>query len=168
MTTERINALADEIRQIAPRPNDGLGDELFLLVSCLTPIVNVDLLIKDQEGKTLLIWREDEYYAPGWHVPGGIVRFKERCADRVKAVAQGELCMDVSFDDHPISISEIIHPARSERGHFIALLYRCVPSGKPDQGLAYMGGKPVAGQWKWHMRCPDDLIAVQEMYRCYI
>lgn len=41
-------------------------------------MVNVDLLIKNvSSNETLLTWREDEYYGPGWHVPGGIVRFKE-------------------------------------------------------------------------------------------
>ena len=53
----------------------------------LTPLVNVDLLIKDS-GRTLLTWRDDEFYGPGWHIPGGILGFKERALDRLAKVAE--------------------------------------------------------------------------------
>ena len=59
----------------------------FLLVSQLTPLVNVELLIDDKEKGSLLTWRHDEFYGPGWHLPGGIVRFKELASTRIKKVA---------------------------------------------------------------------------------
>lgn len=168
MASSRIAPLTEQIRQIAPDPRAGLGDALFLLVSSLTPIINVDLLVKDSHGRTLLTWRDDKYCPPGWHVPGGIVRFKEACMDRVHAVAQGELGIAVSCDNHPIAINEMIHPTRAERGHFVALLYRCAPLGEPDARLAYLSGRPVAGQWQWHTTCPDDLLEIQNIYRNYM
>lgn len=61
----------------APNPSSGLPDELFFYISRVTPMVNVDLLIKDEDGRTLLSWRNDQYAGKGWHLPGGIVRFKE-------------------------------------------------------------------------------------------
>ena len=35
-------------------PSSGLPEEVFLFVSRLTPMVNVDLLIKDEKRRTLL------------------------------------------------------------------------------------------------------------------
>ena len=37
----------------------GLPEEIFLFVSRTTPLVNVDLLIKDENGRTLLSWRDE-------------------------------------------------------------------------------------------------------------
>ena len=62
----------------------GLPDELFYYISRITPLVNVDLLIKDESERTLLSWRDDQYCGKGWHVPGGIVRFKETMETMVK------------------------------------------------------------------------------------
>jgi colanic acid biosynthesis protein WcaH len=70
-----------------PNPSTGLPDELFYYISKTTPLVNVDLLIKDEKGRTLLSWRNDQYCGRGWHIPGGIVRLKETLEARVKKVA---------------------------------------------------------------------------------
>src|SRR5438105_4861558 len=50
----------------------GLPPEVFLFLSRVTPLLNVDLLIQDDRGRTLLTWRDDEFFGAGWHVPGGI------------------------------------------------------------------------------------------------
>ena len=57
-----------------PDPSKGLPDDVFYYISRTTPLVNVDLLIKDEKGRALLAWREDQFSGKGWHVPGGIVR----------------------------------------------------------------------------------------------
>ena len=59
-------------------PEQGLGEELFLTVSSLVPIVNVDLLVYNDKGQFLLTKRDDPYCGRGWHVPGGCIRFKVR------------------------------------------------------------------------------------------
>ena len=143
----------------------GLPEEIFLLVSELTPMINVDLLIRDNESRTLLTWRDDPYHEPGWHVPGGIVRFKEQLEHRVRAVAREELGASVEFDQTPFAINVVISPDRKTRGHFVSLLYRCKLSTPPDEALRYRSGRPKPGQWKWHKRCPENIISVHEMYR---
>uniref|UniRef100_A0A7V3N4T5 NUDIX hydrolase n=1 Tax=candidate division CPR3 bacterium TaxID=2268181 RepID=A0A7V3N4T5_UNCC3 len=153
------------IEALIKDPRKGLPEEVFLLISRLTPMVNVDLLIKDTLDRTLLTWREDDYFGSGWHIPGGIVRFKELIADRIKIVAKEELGMEVEFDPQPLAINEVIHPTRKDRGHFISLLFRCYPITQPDEAKRYNFGKPEAGQWKWHSTCPDDILPVHEMYR---
>ena len=62
-------------------PNGGLPEELFLFVSRLVPMVNVDLFISDDQGRVLLTWRDDEIFGAGWHIPGGMIRYKETAQD---------------------------------------------------------------------------------------
>ena len=111
-------------QQVA-NPSAGLPDELFFYISRVTPMVNVDLLIKDELGRTLLSWRDDQYSGKGWHLPGGIVRFKESLETRVKKVAETEIGALVDFDSNPIAINQIIHNKSKNRGHFISILYKC-------------------------------------------
>ena len=51
--TAAIDNLKHEIEKEDINPVNGIGEELFLLVASLTPIVNVDLLIV-QNGKVLM------------------------------------------------------------------------------------------------------------------
>lgn len=143
------------------RPTGGLPETVFRLTSSLVPMVNVDLLIRNRRGETLLTWREDGLYPPGWHVPGGIVRYKESLAARLRAVARQELGVRVHFDEAPLSIAEIVASDRRIRGHFISFLYVCrLASPLPERRKA-RGGQPRVGQWRWHRGCPRDLLACQ-------
>lgn len=150
-------------------PRSGLPDEIFLLVSRLTPMVNVDLLIRDDDGRTLLTWRPAECGDPaGWHVPGGIIRYKEKAADRVRAVAKLELGANVAFSERPLAVNEAIRAVSENRGHFISLLFDCTLLTPPEERLRYRGSDPEPGQWAWHSVCPNNLVPVQEMYRRYL
>lgn len=146
----------------------GLPRRLFLKVSALTPLVNVDLLIRNSKGETLLTWRDDGHWAPGWHVPGGILRAKETLLARLKKTAREELGAGLKGRPGFVTFNELIHPRRAERGHFISFLYRCRLAGAPKAALAWKEGEPRPGQWAWHRRCPKNLISVHEIYRKYI
>jgi colanic acid biosynthesis protein WcaH len=141
----------------APEPAAGLPEDLFLLVSRLTPLVNVDLLIQDERSGTLLTWRDDRFYGAGWHVPGGIIRYKQTAEDCIRATAQRELGAAVEFEPDPIAVVQNIEPVRRQRGHFIALLYRCRLAAPPAEALR-AASAPKPGQWAWHAQCPPDLI----------
>ena len=105
-----------------PNPSMGLPDEVFFYISKTTPLVNVDLLIKDENGRTLLSWRSDQYCGKGWHVPGGIIRFKEMLETRIKKVAETEIGTNISFEPIPIAFNQCIQPDLINRGHFITFL----------------------------------------------
>lgn len=145
----------------------GLPDNVFYYISRTTPLVNVDLLIKDENGRTLLSWRNDRLAGNGWHVPGGIVRFKEKLETRVQKVAQMEIGADIQFDAGPIALHQMIHQEREIRGHFISLLYRCFLPGtfNPKNEHLSMGD---AGYLMWHDRCPTNLLPIHDVYRKYI
>jgi colanic acid biosynthesis protein WcaH len=147
----------------------GLPEPVFDFLCRITPIVNVDLLIRNQRGQTLLTWRHDDLYL-GWHVPGGVVRFKERMADRIAAVARTELGASVKLTRaEPVAMHEVIQPVRIARGHFISFLFECELTSPLDLRLAYAGnGTPENGQWGWHDTYPPAMIGSHEMYRRFI
>ena len=147
-------------------PSAGLPQEVFFFVSRVTPMVNVDLLIKDENGRTLLSWRDDRYVGTGWHLPGGIVRFKEKLEKRVQKVIETEIGAVVEFDPVPIAINQIILSQKT-RGHFISILYKCFLSSEfipKNIGLS----KTDKGYLMWHDSCSENMVSVHEMYRRYI
>jgi len=158
----------DVINSAVPDPHLGLPEDVFLFISTITPLVNVDLLIRNEKHEVLLTWRNDRYSGPGWHFPGGIIRYKERIADRVRTVARTEIGADVELNSQPLAINEMIVPNRRERGHFIALFCECSLISPPNDRLRHVEGTPQPMEWRWFGRCPDDLIAAHEIYRKYI
>jgi len=151
----------------APDPSAGLPDEVFYYISKTTPLVNVDLLVKDENGRTLLSWRDDEYAGQGWHLPGGIIRFKETLEARLIKVAELEIGTRVDFDPNPVAINQIIHNERDIRGHFISILYKCSLSGEfvpENKGLSITD----AGYIMWHDSCPDNLLTLHGIYRSFL
>lgn len=161
-----VNEAIEFIEKQIPDPTKGLLEEVFLLVTRITPMINVDLLIKDENNRTLLSWRNDVFHQPGWHVPGGIIRYKETFETRIKKVAEIEIGTVAKFDPVPIALNQIILEQKN-RGHFISLLYKCfVPSTfvPENKGLS----ENDAGYLKWHKFCPDNLLKVQDIYRTFI
>ena len=161
----------DYIKDKGIDPEKGLGQELFLTISSLVPIVNVDLLVYNDKGQFLLTKRDDPHCGKGWHVPGGCIRFKETCKDRIRKVAQKELGISqLSIEKDPIKVFEIIeHEHRpienqNERAHFITLVYKC----HVDETYEINNGNLTeedAGYIKWFDKLPDDLLGIQNCYR---
>lgn len=160
MTADHLGNLVQELQAITGDPTQGLPEEVFLYVSQITPLVNVDLLIRDEVNGVLLTWRDDDYYDAGWHVPGGIIRYKETFSDRIHAVARQELGARVVHGLDPIAINQVIHPTKTIRGHFISLLFACRLISPPAEILA-VRDQPQRGQFQWHKACPDNLISVR-------
>ena len=165
--------LADAIRTIEEAVGDptggrGLPFEVFLMVTRLVPLFSVDLLIQDERGRTLLTWRDDEYFGAGWHVPGGAVRYKETIAERIATCAREELSAEVTFDPTPLAVEEEIDPHQRTRGHNIALLYRCRLLSGPDPALAADPSHPQRDQWAWHDRCPQQMLPVHQRYARFL
>jgi ADP-ribose pyrophosphatase YjhB (NUDIX family) len=150
----------DEVLTGISNPEQGLPDEVFHFIRKVTPLINVDLLIS-RDGRTLLAWREDEYET-GWHIPGGIVRFRESLKLRIDAVAAIEIGATVDSESEPCAMNQLRH---HERGHFISLLYRCRLTSEVDQLRMFSGeGRPRNGDLGWIRGVPDDLYPAQGFY----
>lgn len=162
--SKKINSLESVIKN----PLEGLPEDIFLFLTRVTPMINVDLLIKNKNSQTLLTWRDDGIFQPGWHIPGGIIRFKETIFDRIKAVALIELGAKITFKTEPLAVNEVIIPKKKDRSHFISLLYECTLNSRLNNKLKYKSGIAKPGEWAWHDTCPKDLIPVHEMYRKYL
>ena len=149
-------------------PKKGLPHNFFLFLSRVTPLINVDLLIKNKKNETLLTWRNrGEKYPAGWHVPGGIIRFKEKTSVRIRKVAKLELGTKVTFINKPISINEI-HLNQKNRSHFVSLLYLCFLKKKLNNKLKFNNGTPKNGQWSWFKKTPKNLIKTHKIYKKFI
>ena len=156
--------LVSQLKRSVDNPSDGLPDEIFQFVSGLTPLVNVDLLITDPQAGVLLTWRPAGNYPAGWHIPGGIIRLKEKFEDRVRKVALSELRVNVLSFKGPIKITEMIHPEAETRVHFISLLYKVKIEGSLDDSLKWQSGVPRPGQWYWHEEWPKNMYGPQSEY----
>jgi len=162
-----LDKLLLEVEKFIENPREGLPEELFYFISKLTPLVNVDLLIKNELNETLLTWRDDNFYGPAWHIPGGIIRFREKFDSRILKVAMKELGAEVTHQENPIAIRELFAKGREIRGHFISLLCPCrlKTNIKADP---YLKGEPKHGQWAWHKNAPDNLLTNQLTFIKYI
>ena len=147
LETNKINQLIDELEKIIRNPHSGLPEEVFLLATRITPMVNVDLLIRNNKNQTLLTWRGGNYYSPGWLIPGGIIRYKENMSDRINHVARTELGVEVEFHAQPILISEIIRsPKILNRGHFISFLFECLIRAQFNRHSNWLQCNAIGGQ----------------------
>lgn len=163
---EKVKRLVNEVSELVGDPTKGLPEELFLLATEITPMVNVDLLIHNDKKQILLAWRDDYFYGKGWHVPGGIIRLKESFEERIKKVGEIEIgCPEIMYNPEPLEIVPIICPEMKRRGHFITFVYECyLPDGFEIENKV---GAMQAGYLKWHDTFPDDMLDVHAFYKKY-
>lgn len=145
-------------------PEQGLPDEIFDFVASVVPLVNVDLLIENEKHQILLAWRDDGKNL-GWHIPGGVLRFKETFQERIQKTALREIGCQVEIDDTPLKISEIILPYQ-RRGHAISFLYRCWLSARYEIDNAFRD-RQTDGFLEWHDTVPE-LVEGQKCYESFL
>lgn len=162
----RLTQLLDEALGQIGDPARGLPDPAFAFALEIVPMINVDLLVRDDRGRTLLAWREDAF-GRGWHIPGGIIRRDETFADRIRAVADGELGLDVEHEAQPSFVLDV--GRRYGRGHFVSLLFHCTPkSSFRRPGLFGDEKLPLPEQLAWFAGAPVDLYPVHREYPAWI
>ena len=165
MKNTELSNLVDLLYNSIDDPMKGLPDDIFYFISQITPLINVDLLIKNNKNQTLLTWRDDKFYGPGWHVPGGIIRFKEDFHTRIKIVSKNELGCDIKYNIEPLKVSNLINKKRNLRGHFISLLFYCELLNPPDPNKEFISNSPKNGQWYWFNKSPANLLLQHNIYR---
>ena len=68
-----------------------LQREDFLKIIDLTPLVSVDLIARDPQGRVLVGWRVNRPARDAWFVPGGRVYKGERLGDAFRRITAAEL-----------------------------------------------------------------------------
>lgn len=145
---------------------EGLPEEVFIAVSTVIPIVNVDLLVLDKKNRILLSWRDDEYFGKGWHLPGGCIRYKETMMERVQNTALNEIGSRVHVEPVPIAVRDVIMGKDDDhirkRAHHLAVLYRCcLPT---EFTLDSTEGQTEINRLKWFSAIPDNILPVHSVY----
>lgn len=145
---------------------EGLPEEVFIAISTVIPIVNVDLFILDKKNRILLSWRDDVYFGKGWHLPGGCIRYKETMMERIQNTALHEIGTKVSVEQEPIAVKDVIMGRNDEnlrkRAHHLAILYRCyLPD---DFAVESKEGQNETSELKWFSAIPDDILPVHSVY----
>lgn len=168
VTQEQREAI-ELLRQAEIDTDNGMPEELFLLVSSLVPLPNVDLLVVNHQNQLLLSRRNDSFYPKSWHIPGGCMRFNEDFAYRIQETAKAELGSLVTFDRIPLAVRNVIrgpnekqrHPR--ERGHNIAILFRCY---LPEDYQINNNGRNADddGYLRWFDRLPEDFTEIQHVF----
>ncbi len=144
-----------------------LGPDLYKFVTTLTPIIAVDALIHNEQGQFLLTWREDEFFGPGWHVPGSVVRLGESFLDRLHAGIGKELNVSVEVETF-LGYEEIFREDALYRPHTIVFVYLCKLTSTLLKDTQYLSESNCApGAWKWFDTFPSSMIPEHEFYRKY-
>ena len=167
--TEQCKGALQQLRECDINPYHGLSEDLFLFISGLIPLVNIDLLIVNDKGQVLLSKRNDIFFQKSWHIPGGCMRYGESFEERIQQTAINEIGTQVIFEKTPLAIRNAVRGENDtlryprERGHTVAILYRCkLPIGFEIDN----NGKQESenGYLKWFDQLPEDFMKIQEIY----
>lgn len=74
-----------------------LKDDIFRTVVESTPLVSIDLIVRDQEGRVLLGERNNRPAKSMWFVPGGRVLKGEKIDEAFRRLVLVEMGLDVEF-----------------------------------------------------------------------
>lgn len=147
----------------------GMPQELFLLLSGLMPLPNVDLLITNDRGEILLTRRYDPWFQCSWHIPGGCMHYGEDFLHCVQETAKRELGTTVEVSAEPITVRNVIRGKDDskqyprERGHNVAVLFAC---RLPKHWQLNNGAKTEQddGYAAWFRTLPEDFLEIQHVY----
>jgi len=73
-----------------------LNDENFLKIIDSTPLVSIDLIVRDQEGRILMGRRTNEPARGSWFVPGGRIRKGEDLDSALARIGKAELGVNIT------------------------------------------------------------------------
>lgn len=74
-----------------------LDNETFRTVVASTPLISIDLIIRNHEGAVLLGKRNNRPARSNWFVPGGRIQKNERVDVAFKRLVQAELGIDLDI-----------------------------------------------------------------------
>lgn len=166
---DELNNAIHILRNAQLDAKNGLPEELFLAISGLVPIANVDLLITNERKQLLLSRRNDMFFDFSWHIPGGCMRYGESFEQRLQKTALCELGTEVEFLPDPLAVRNVLRGKKfsleypNERGHNVAILFQC---RLPD-GFQINNGKKTEmdnGYLKWFDKLPQDFMKIQMVY----
>ncbi|MGR3296000.1 MAG: NUDIX domain-containing protein, partial [Candidatus Bathyanammoxibius sp.] len=98
-----------------------IDDELYTTIKSVIPILCVDMLIRDADGRVLLGKRTNAPAKGEWWIPGGRVLVWETLVSAVHRKALQELAVDVAIDS-VVGTYDNIFPGES---HMVTVVHAC-------------------------------------------
>jgi colanic acid biosynthesis protein WcaH len=119
-------------------PKHHLSAQDFSQIVRLTPLISIDLVLRDPEGCALLGLRNNEPAKGVYFVPGGVVRKNERMVDAFARLLKIETGLDIPFSDarllgayeHFYSTNRFNDPGYGT--HYVVLGYELLLPKRPD------------------------------------
>ena len=117
--------------------NSNLSDEIFGTIVQHTPLVSIDLIIRDREGCVLVAYRMNEPAKGSYFVPGGRIRKGETIEAAFTRVLATETGLTMGFADasligvyqHIYSTNRFGHSGYGT--HYVVLAYQISLKEKP-------------------------------------
>lgn len=81
------------------KPASWLDREMFRQIVAGTPLISIDLIVRNEQGQVLLGQRLNRPAQGYWFVPGGRVRKDERLAEAFSRLTQEELGVQLMLSD---------------------------------------------------------------------
>lgn len=76
-----------------------LSKQAFTQIIANTPLVSIDLVVKNPQGQFLLGWRKNRPAKNFWFVPGGRIQKNERLNDAFIRLTETELGQRITMND---------------------------------------------------------------------
>lgn len=111
------------------------------------PILCVDGIVVNDDGEILLSKRSVEPFKDFWHIPGGVVNYRESTKQAIYRVMQSETGLEVAITS---LLGVYSDPKRDPRGHFVTVAYLlksvggALVSDEKSSALAYFAQLPAS------------------------
>lgn len=108
-----------------------MNDKDFLNIIAVTPLVSIDLIVRNRAGNIFLGKRVNRPAKGYWFVPGGRIRKNERLHEAMERISEAELGVTITHDAAKlIGAYEHIYDDNffGEQGvntHYVVLAYEC-------------------------------------------
>jgi colanic acid biosynthesis protein WcaH len=115
-----------------------LSAKKFAQVVRLTPLVSIDLVLRDPEGHALLGLRNNEPAKGAYFVPGGVIRKNERIAHAFVRILKKETGLAIPFSNaRLLGVYEHIYSTNCFNDpkygtHYVVLCYELLLSNRPN------------------------------------
>lgn len=164
-----MDKCVEKILETCSTPEKGLPENVFLMISGLVPIPNVDLIVLNDKNEILLSWRDDSFFQKGWSIPGGCLRFGETMKHRVFKTAEREIGKKIHIKEGPLTVRDAIRGDNDNlqyphmRGHNIAVPFLCVLD-EPLDLTRQIKKRNEDGYLCWFRYVPENILPIHHIY----
>ena len=138
-----------------------LNDTDFLGVIAATPLVSIDLILRNEQGAVLLGQRLNKPAQGCWFVPGGRIWKNERVAEALKRISQRELGVTIT-EAQLMGVFDHLYPDNFLGAPDVNTHYVVLGMAAPLSSAASLKTDDQHGELRWWT--VDDLLASEAVH----